>query len=156
MWTDENETDLGEVPLTKAHQEGLLHRIAAVYLTNKSGQILVQKREDGWLDHSVGGHVELGETYDQAAHREMSEEVGVSGVILDEIGYCASSEFGGRVRHKFKVFRCQAEPGKIDPSEVLGVYWADPEEIWQDIQNDSQDKKYTGGFKVTLKLFLGK
>ncbi len=33
IWIDENENDLGEVSLSKAHQEGLLHRISVVYLT---------------------------------------------------------------------------------------------------------------------------
>ncbi|MDP3697036.1 MAG: NUDIX domain-containing protein [Candidatus Taylorbacteria bacterium] len=71
LWIDENKNDLGEISVTKAHQEGLLHRISVVYLTNDKNQILIQKRDDGRLDHSSAGHVDAGEPYPEAAKREL-------------------------------------------------------------------------------------
>ena len=40
IWIDRDEKELGEVSLSKAHSEGLLHRISVVYLTNDGGQVL--------------------------------------------------------------------------------------------------------------------
>lgn len=154
IWVDENDKVLGEVSLVKAHQEGLLHRISAVYLTNDNSQILIQKRTDGKLDHSAAGHVDAGESYLEAAKRELREELGVNGVDLQEIGDCSSNENGKKIRHRFKVFICKSNPGKLDPNEVKEVFWANPIEIWDDMKSDKDDKKYCGGFKVTLELYL--
>src|SRR3990167_10446850 len=98
IWIDENENDLGEVSVSKAHQEGLLHRISVVYLTNDKNQVLIQKRDDGRLDHSAAGHVDAGESYLKAAARELEEELGVKGAQLTEVGDCISKENGGRIR----------------------------------------------------------
>src|SRR3989338_7557249 len=129
IWIDENENDLEEVSLARAHKEGLLHRISVVYLTDDKGQILVQKRDDGRLDHSAAGHVDAGETYLEAAARELEEELGVKGAQLTEVGDCISKENGGRIRHRFKVFQCRTNPGKLNPDEVEEVFWANPREI---------------------------
>ncbi|MFA4998490.1 MAG: NUDIX domain-containing protein [Candidatus Paceibacterota bacterium] len=154
IWIDNNDNILGEVSLIKAHQEGLLHRISVVYLANDTNQVLIQKRNDGRLDHSAAGHVDVGESYLEAAKRELEEELGVSGIDLQEIGDCSSNESGNKIRHRFKVFVCKTNPGKLDPSEVEEVFWANPVEIWGDMKNDNDDKKYCGGFKVTLELYL--
>lgn len=153
-WIDDNDNALGEISLTRAHQEGLLHKISVVYLTNNANQILIQKRTDGRLDHSAAGHVEISESYLEAAKRELKEELGVGGVDLQEIGDCSSNENSKKIRHKFKVFVCKANPSKLDPNEVELVFWANPTKIWDDMKNDNDDKKYCGGFKVTLKLYL--
>lgn len=154
IWIDDNDNALGEISLIKAHQEGLLHRISVVYLTNDNNQILIQKRTDGILDHSAAGHVDVGESYLEAAERELEEELGVGGIALQEVGDCSSGENGRKIRHRFKVFKCKANPGKLDPDEVEKVFWANPMEIWDDMKNDSDDKKYCGGFKITLELYL--
>ncbi len=154
IWIDENENDLGEVSVSKAHQEGLLHRISVVYLTNNKNQILIQKRDDGRFDHSAAGHVDAGESYLEAAKRELEEELGVRGVELTEIGDCSSKENGDKIRHRFKVFQCRANPDKLNPDEVEEIFWAAPDEIWDDMKGDDDDRKYCGGFKSTLELFL--
>src|SRR3989338_7148817 len=122
IWIDENENDLEEVSLARAHEEGLLHRISVVYLT--------------------------------ADKRELEEELGVVNVELKEVGFCSSNEASGKIKHKFKVFQHQGNPGKLNPEEVAGVFWADPKEIWNDMQKDDKDEKYCGGFKGTLELYL--
>ena len=153
-WIDENENDLGEVSLDRAHAEGLLHRISVIYLINDQRQILVQKRDDGRLDHSAAGHVEVKESYLDAAERELNEELGVANVTLKEIGDCISKEIDSKARHKYKVFLCLANPGQLSSEEVQAVFWADPKETWQDMVENSDNKKYCSGFKATLELLL--
>jgi isopentenyldiphosphate isomerase len=64
-------------------RQGLLHRAIAVLLFNERGELYIQRRADwmGWYPGhwtlSVTGHVASGETYERAAKREMSEELGV-------------------------------------------------------------------------------
>ena len=56
-------------------------------------KIIVPKRSSNrrlfpnCYDCSVGGHVSSGESYEQAAYRELKEELGIENVTLQEIGY---------------------------------------------------------------------
>ncbi|MCT4612520.1 MAG: NUDIX domain-containing protein [Clostridia bacterium] len=67
----------------EAHKIGLWHRSVWIYILNSNNEILLQKRADskdafpGVWDLSVAGHVSAGETYEEAAVREISEEIGI-------------------------------------------------------------------------------
>lgn len=66
------------------HNKQLIHRAAGVVIFNNQGQILLQKRgqnkdtDPGLYTISASGHVGKGETYLQAAKRELMEELGVT------------------------------------------------------------------------------
>ncbi|MDD5251824.1 MAG: NUDIX domain-containing protein [Patescibacteria group bacterium] len=151
---DENDQVVGEAPVEEAHARGFWHRIAAVYLFDEQGRILVQRRaDDGRLDHSAAGHVDVGESYLEAARRELAEELGVKDVNLEEIGVCRSA---GKSKHWIGVFCCQAQPVRLEPTEVAGVDWANPKALLEDMRGDDKDQKYTNSFKITLGLYLEK
>ena len=63
----------------------LAHRTAHVVVRSGDGRLLLQKRslvkdiQPGRWDTAVGGHLHLGETYEDAARREMTEEIGLDG-----------------------------------------------------------------------------
>ncbi len=65
------------------HKKGLLHREVRIWVYNANGEILFQRRgphKDTFpnlLDTSVGGHVDLGMTYDDSALKELEEETGI-------------------------------------------------------------------------------
>ncbi|MDP3973944.1 MAG: NUDIX domain-containing protein [Candidatus Daviesbacteria bacterium] len=117
IWVDDQDNVLGEVTRAEAHQKGLIHRTAVVFLTNDKGQILIQLRDDGRLDHSSAGHVDPGESYLQAAKRELQEELGVDKVKLKEIAHTQAigEKYKGEIRsHTFKIFSVKAEPGILN------------------------------------------
>jgi isopentenyl-diphosphate delta-isomerase type 1 len=81
-----NEQDkiLGYRPRYQCHHDkNLIHRSVGVIIFNDRGEILLQKRsmtkdtDPGLYTISVSGHVEKGETYKQAAKRELLEEIGI-------------------------------------------------------------------------------
>ena len=158
IWVDKKDNVLGEISYEKSHKEGLLHRVATVYLVRNNGDILVQKRKGGRLDHSSAGHVDVGETYKQAAARELEEELGVTGVELTEVGRAVSDEkypeSSDHTRHMFLIFETKAEPGKLCPEEIEEVFWANPVEVYEDMQKTKGERKYCGGFESSLKCFL--
>lgn len=83
---DEQDRVLRSVTRAEMRRDRLRHRAVFVAVCDGDGRILVHRRSStkdvwpGWLDIAVGGVVSSGETYDDAAERELSEEVGVSGV----------------------------------------------------------------------------
>ena len=65
---------------------GKLHPVVHLHIINSKGEIYLQKRSlkketfPGKWDTSVGGHVDLGETIEQALLRETSEELNITGI----------------------------------------------------------------------------
>lgn len=63
--------------------KSLIHRSTCVIIFNSKGEIALQKRSmtkdlyPGYYALSASGHVGKGETYEEAAKREMSEEIGI-------------------------------------------------------------------------------
>ena len=75
---------LGSVERSTAHRDQILHRSGMIFVIRSDGRILLQHRSpsktifpDCW-DSSSSFHVTFGESYEQAAKRELEEETGVS------------------------------------------------------------------------------
>lgn len=64
----------------------LLHPVVHVHVFNRKGEIYLQKRaltkdiQPGKWDTAVGGHIDYGETVEQAVERECVEELGLRDV----------------------------------------------------------------------------
>ncbi|MEK7155624.1 MAG: NUDIX domain-containing protein [Patescibacteria group bacterium] len=80
---DENNNIIDEETRENIHKKGLLHREIHIWIYNKNIDILFQRRapdKDTFpdlLDAFVGGHVDLGESYDEAAIKKLEEETGI-------------------------------------------------------------------------------
>lgn len=84
-----------------AHQQGILHRTAHVWILRKKEnkiQILLQKRSEqkdsfpGCYDISSAGHIPAGDNYGQSAVRELKEELGIV-VRESELIDCGNRRF---------------------------------------------------------------
>lgn len=98
---DENDVVTGTATRGEVHANRLIHRAVHVFLRNKRGDVLLQQRSTlkdvhpGDWDSSVSGHLDAGETYEHAAHREIHEEMGVDSAELEDIACIAPCEMTG-------------------------------------------------------------
>lgn len=61
-----------------------IHKVAAVVIENNRFLMVRQFGRDIWT--SLGGHLEEGETEEEALRREITEELGCSGTIIRKLG----------------------------------------------------------------------
>ena len=89
---DEDGRPLGLVSRKDVHRRGLWHRASNVLLFDSADRLYLQRRaasKDVWpnaWDVSVGEHLQPGETFEQAAHRGLAEELAIADVELTPLG----------------------------------------------------------------------
>lgn len=85
---DDAGREVGAAPRWRVRRDNLRHRATAVLVRNSAGAIYVHRRTDdkdvypGAHDVWAGGCVQAGETVEDAAVRELAEELGIAGVPL--------------------------------------------------------------------------
>lgn len=88
---DDNDQIIGVEERSVIHEKGLLHREVHVYFVTPDNELIFQHRskdKDTYpdlLDATVGGHVEIGDSYIEAALKETWEETGVKITATDLI-----------------------------------------------------------------------
>jgi len=84
---DDEDRVVGTVTRARVRAERLRHRGVFIVVRRSGGEVLVHQRspdKDVWpsaWDIAIGGVVAAGEGWDEAAARELAEEVGITGVV---------------------------------------------------------------------------
>jgi 8-oxo-dGTP pyrophosphatase MutT (NUDIX family) len=136
------------------HRRHDIHRGVHILVINTRGELLLQQRAltvdyyPGYWDASAGGQVAAGETYEQAAARELAEELGCQHGPLQLIG--TYDAFSPRQREKRAVFTHDCD-GPFVPAEVIAqLRFLTPAEIRSSVQRDS----VTEGFRRSFGMWL--
>jgi 16S rRNA (adenine1518-N6/adenine1519-N6)-dimethyltransferase len=80
---DAQDRVIGSELRNRIHVNNLRHRAVHVLIFNQFGEVFLQKRSiwkdtnPGKWDSSAAGHVDAGESYEEAARRELHEELGI-------------------------------------------------------------------------------
>lgn len=149
MLVNDKDKPIGSAPLEEVHKKGLMHRIVVVNVVNESKQILLQQRADWVLTHpglwdaSAAGHVDEGESYEQAALRELKEELGLENYKLNELGKVISNtKYNDRLLNRFKMVYQVEIPDdtaiSFDAHELLDIKWFSKSELKQFIKDDPE------------------
>ena len=131
---DDGNRPVAELPRHRVRSENLPHRATYIFVFDRRGRVLVQRRTaikdiyPGCYDLAAGGVVAAGESYEECAEREAAEELGIRGTVLepkfdlyyeDERNRC----FG-------RVFTCVHDgPFTLQPEEVESAKFHDVDEI---------------------------
>ena len=127
--------------------EGRCPMIAGLFLFNSKGNIILQKvalskkTDPGKWSYSAAGHVDAAETYEQAALRELSEEMGIKATKIDFLGkdYTLKNGKPRAFHHVFKVI--SDDPITFAPSEVAEVHEFTIPELKQKITDHPEQFK---------------
>ena len=90
---DEEGTVIGQATRGECHSGShLLHPVVHLHVFNAKGEVYLQKRPEwkdiqpGKWDTAVGGHIDYGETPEDALHREVGEELGITAFTPEFVG----------------------------------------------------------------------
>lgn len=129
---DSEDNFLANVSFEEAIAKKAIRRASRIMVINESGRVLIQKRSKYiskplLFDNSVGGMLDAGETYEQAAYRELGEELGITNCPLREV--LSSTRSGDFF---ISLFVC-AVPDDIaisyDEHEVDSISWMSVDEV---------------------------
>lgn len=119
---DENDVVQSQATRAAVHAWGLLHRAVHIFVCNSKGELFLQKRSDfkdlhpGVWDSSSSGHLDAGESYDSAAARELTEELGISATPTLIARINASEQTGWEF---VQVYRANHDgPFRLPPAEI--------------------------------------
>lgn len=142
---DEQDRVVGQATRGEVHRKKLWHRAVHAWVFNARGDVFLQKRSllkdmaPGLWDSSCSGHLDAGESYDQAIVRELEEEIGVQldrtpERIMTERACAATGwEF-------VQVYRLPHEgPFELHPAEIERGEWRNPIELTRAIKREPQD-----------------
>lgn len=149
---------LGLINKLEAHQKGLLHRAFSVFLFDKEGKILLQKRANSkyhspnqWTN-ACCSHPRDNETYQNAAIRRLQEELGISCRLEKKFDFIYKADVGGGLwEHELDTVFTGVFEGEfnLNPDEVSEIRYIS----WGDLEREIEEKPetFTEWFKIILK-----
>lgn len=159
IYVNERDEEIGQGTIRHAVENGIIKRVVQVFLFNKEGTILIQKRTpttpaspNRW-NASTAGHVDVGETYREAMLRELHEEIGVADVALTEVGRAYMEEANdGIVRKYFCTVYSGVYDGpfELNLSEAAELKWVQPSELarWLAERPDDFTPSFIQGYRL--------
>lgn len=133
-------------------------RFINIIITNNNKQIVVPKRSSNrrnfpnCYDFSVGGHVNSEEEYEEAAYRELKEELGITNVKLQEVAYFSPHNSDSNTFQKVYLLKYSNEITNYDQDGIEKLYYMTKEEI-KILMNNKPNLFKTDYFVVMEYLF---
>jgi isopentenyl-diphosphate delta-isomerase type 1 len=138
---DKSDVVLGSVTREIAHSDrSKIHRAVDIWVRN-GNKVLLQKRSlekdtfPGYWTISAGGHVSLGESYLEAAKRELKEELGIE----PNLKLLGKKLFDTGIEQEYStVFEAEYDRDdfNLDATEVIDVRWVEINKLSEFIEKN--------------------
>lgn len=139
---DERDRVIGQMPRSRVHAEKRLHRAVHVFVFRTTGEMLIHLRSPNkdeqpnkWTS-SASGHLSAGEGYDETAHRELNEEVGLAGELEFLHKFDASPQTSYEFTCLYRLIS-DDEP-TFDPVEITRGEYVSLEELQRRVEEERQ------------------
>ena len=153
---DENNKTLYKTSKKEAHDKGLLHRCVISEIINLKDEWLLfvpseHKQDKHQYVSPIGGHVQAGESLEDALKREAFEEVGLEDYKFKFIGRGIYNRFviGRRENHYFNLFEIYSDDKVVLSDETKDFKYFTKEEIKRLMKTDP--KIFGGAFHFVYK-----
>ncbi len=127
---NEDGEEIGKATRKECHSGSmLLHPVIHVHVFNSKGELYLQQRsftkdiQPGKWDTAVGGHVDYGETIEQAAMRECKEELGLENISP---GFLYKYNWQSTIENELVYVYLLLYDGEISPNPdelIGGRFW---------------------------------
>lgn len=154
---DRNDHPIGVMEKMEAHEKALLHRAFSIFIFNSKGEMLIHQRASSKY-HSPGlwtnaccSHPMPGETTEDAAHRRLMEEMGMTTQVEKAFSFIYKAELDqGLTEHELDhVFIAHSdEVPQINLDEVKSWKYINIDDLQKDVLANSEH--YTVWFKIAL------
>ena len=153
---DEEDTVIGKETRAECHRCKLIHRSVYIFVINYKNELFLQKRSEskdlypGYYTGSATGHFNHEETYDQAAQRELFEELGITAPVTRICKFKSFSE----IEKEFSTLYVCHYDGEIaiNTKEIsYGVFLPLPQ---VKAELESGRKHFASGFKIAFSEYL--
>ena len=154
---NEKDEEVGRMEKFEAHRKALLHRAFSVFIFNRKGEMLLQKRVDskyhsgGLWSNACCSHPNPGEEIMDAALRRLKEELGFQVPLKKIFEFTYKAEFeNGLSEHEFDHVFASEYNGLIsaNPEEISDYCYKDIFEIKESL--NSHPQKYTVWFHLAF------
>jgi isopentenyldiphosphate isomerase len=144
---DENDRVIGKKLRSEVYKENLSNfRVINAFLVNSNGELWIPRRTadkrifPNCLDMSVGGHVESGESYDEAFRRETLEELNIdmSRASYRLLGKLSPKDGVSAFMNVYEV-KTDVAPA-YNPADFIGFFWLKPEALIDKINSGDISK----------------
>lgn len=138
---DEHDRVVGQKKRSEIYNQHLSHfRVVNAFLMNDKGQLWIPRRSQNkrifpsCLDASMGGHVEAGETYEQAFAREMLEElrIDIRSTVYTFLGKLTPYKHNTSSFMNVYLLKINAVPD-YNTDDFIEYYWLTPQELLDQI-----------------------
>jgi isopentenyldiphosphate isomerase len=154
---DEHDRVVTQATRREVRLRNLRHRSIYVLVFNTVGQLFVHQRTSdkdifpSYWDVAIGGVLSAGEEYDSGARRELSEELGVTGVPLRRMFPMRYEDRQNRIHGR--VYSCTVEGAvRLQASEIAAGDWMDLDVV---LERAERDRFCPDGLQA-LRLYLSK
>lgn len=148
--------EIGKGEKLKVHRGGKMHRAFSIFIFNKKGELLLQKRADSKY-HSASlwsntccSHPRPGFDLKREAKNRLKKEMGIEAELKESFSFLYKAKVGELIEHEFDyvfIGKFDGEP-KLDENEVDAWKWINKRDLERDIKENPIN--YTPWLKIIL------
>jgi isopentenyl-diphosphate delta-isomerase len=155
---DAHDAEVGTAGKLEAHRSGRLHRAFSVFVFNRAGEMLLQRRaadkyhSPGRWSNACCGHPRPGEDTRSAARRRLQEEMGIDCALTPVTAFTYCADVGeGLVENEYDhvfVGWTDTDP-RPDPAEADAWCWVPVAEVRRSLKREPE--RYSAWFALALR-----